>query len=213
MDALEKLAAGEDAIPPPPSSWTDAVARLSRRVPAPHAAALAAGGPPALAAALAAAAAALAPPILRPRPKYYHYFKWMEGHLVAACGGALPPAPVVDRLLASDAGALDDLLAHGRGAARAVAALTAAFEAGGEAAVMAAPIPRLTWEEMVVVQAARAAAGGGGPGGMGGGAALGGAPPPALEDGVAFRLLPPPAPLPAPVPVPTLAGCAYDAMD
>jgi len=168
-----------------------------------------------LAAARDADAAASTPPILRARPKYYHYFKWMEGRLAASCGGALPPPPVRDRLLASDAGALDDLLTHGPAAVRAVAALTAALEEGGEAAVATASIPRLTWEEMAAVQAARAAAAGGE-----GGAALllggVGGPGEGVADGVGYRLAAAAAAAPALaalVPVPTLAGCAYDGMD
>jgi hypothetical protein len=208
--ALQAAREADPALPPPPRAWTEAAARLSRRVPAPHAAAVAAGGPTALAAALAADAAAATPPILRPRPKYYHYFKWMEARLEAVCGGVLPPAPVVDALLASDAGALDDLLVHGGGAVRAVQALTAALEAGGPAAVEAAPIPRLTWEEMAAVQAARAAAGASG--GEGGGMlGLGGGDAPAVPDGLAWRSEAAPCLLPAPPGEEALA--AFDAMD
>ena len=50
---------------------------------------------------------------------------------------------------------LDDLLSHPGATRRGVAALAAALEAGGTAALDAAPLPRLSWDEMQAVTRAR----------------------------------------------------------
>ena len=78
-----------------------------------------------------------------------------HNHTQAAAGDAALPPLVLRRLLTADAGALDDLLCHTSAAAAAVAALTAAWEAGGVEAVEGAPLPRLTWTEMRQLTAAR----------------------------------------------------------
>ena len=78
-------------------------------------------------------------------------------HPQAAAGDASLPPSVLRRLLTADAGALDDLLCHAPAATAAVAALTAACEAGGAEAVEAAPLPRLTWTQMRQLTAARTA--------------------------------------------------------
>lgn len=67
----------------------------------------------------------------------------------------MPPPEVLRALLAAPAGDLDDLLSHPRASAAAVARLALELERGGTKALEAAPLPRLSWEEMREVQAWR----------------------------------------------------------
>ena len=59
---------------------------------------------------LAAEAEEAKPEFLKQRPKYYYYYRWMRERIEEHC--AELPGPVMDKLLAMDAGELDLLLQH-----------------------------------------------------------------------------------------------------
>ena len=51
------------------------------------------------------------PEYVRPRPKYFYYYEWMRSRIAERFPAGLPE-PVVDKLLAIDAGELDLLLQY-----------------------------------------------------------------------------------------------------
>lgn len=53
------------------------------------------------------------PEFRRQRPKYYYFFEWMKERISQHCGAL--PAPVLDKLLNTEAGELDTLLNYPKG--------------------------------------------------------------------------------------------------
>ena len=72
-----------------------------------------AGGSSALEALLQKEADDALPEFLKPRPKYFYYYKWMRQRVLQHCGEL--PGPVMDKLLTLDATELDMLLTYPSG--------------------------------------------------------------------------------------------------
>lgn len=84
---------------------------------------LQAGGSAALEALLRKEADDALPEFLKPRPKYFYYYKWMRQRVLQHCGEL--PGPVMDKLLTLDATELDMLLTYPSGIKQQVRSLGA----------------------------------------------------------------------------------------
>ena len=87
------------------------------------------------------------PEYARVRPKYYYYYEWMRKRLGERFPEGLPE-PVVDKLLALDAGELDLLLQYPQAIAGQAAEFVQVLEAQGADALATYRSPTLSWEEV-----------------------------------------------------------------
>ena len=93
------------------------------------------------------------PEYARVRPKYYYYYEWMRKRLGERFPEGLPE-PVVDKLLALDAGELDLLLQYPQAIAGQAAEFVQVLEAQGADALATYRSPTLSWEEVKALKAA-----------------------------------------------------------
>lgn len=87
-----------------------------------------------------------APEYVRPRPKYYYFYEWMRERI----GEHYPslPEPVMDKLLATDAGELDLLLQYPKAIQGQVEEYLDVYRANGGDYLETYRTPQLTWQEV-----------------------------------------------------------------
>ena len=86
------------------------------------------------------------PEYVRPRPKYYYFYEWMRERIEEHYPNL--PEPVMDKLLATDAGELDLLLQYPRAIKGQVEEYLDVFRAEGGKYLETYRTPQLTWREV-----------------------------------------------------------------